>query len=85
MPYGQANVQILTMEVIFMSLGRNIKAERKKLGLSLRSAASKIGISHVTLYYIEHDVYEPRCSTLSKIVNCYDINVENLFGKEQAK
>lgn len=63
-----------------MQIGDNLKAKRKSLGLSLRAAAEKIGISHAALFYIEGNTYNPRYNTLSRISDFYKLTFEELFG-----
>lgn len=63
-----------------MTIGENLKARRKSLGLSLRAAAEKIGISHAALYYIESNTYDPRYTTLNRIADFYKLTFNELFG-----
>lgn len=53
-----------------------IKKARFKAKISLRKAAREIGISHVTLYYIERGQFCPRISTLQKIAEYYKLDIK---------
>ena len=53
-----------------------IKNARAKAKISLRKAAREIGISHVTLYYIERGRFYPRLSTIQKIADYYKLDIK---------
>lgn len=67
-----------------MDLKGILLKRRRELKLSLRKAAKSIGISHSTLFYIEQGKYEPRFSTLMKVLDFYNINLEKNNQENQS-
>lgn len=55
-----------------------ILRKRRERKLSLRRAAKEIGISHTALFYIEQGTSEPRANTFMKVLNYYEIGLDDL-------
>lgn len=55
-----------------------ILRKRRERKLSLRRAAKEIGISHTALFYIEQGTSEPRAKTFMKVLNYYEIGLDDL-------
>lgn len=55
-----------------------ILRKRRERRLSLRRAAKEIGISHTALFYIEQGTSEPRAKTFMKVLNYYEIGLDDL-------
>ena len=55
-----------------------ILKKRRERKLSLRRAAKEIGISHTALFYIEQGTSEPRAKTFMKVLNYYEIGLDDL-------
>lgn len=64
-------------------VGRKIRELRKLQKLSLRSLAEKAGISKSTLSDIENSNTSPTTSTLNKLANALDVQVEDLFKSDE--
>lgn len=58
-------------------------SKRKKMKLSLRQAAKKIGISHATLSNIENGVYKPSFDTLTKLLKFYKTDMDTLMTEQE--
>lgn len=61
-----------------MPFNELILKKRQERKLSLRRAAKEIGISHTSLYYIEQGTSEPRANTFMKVLNYYEIGLDDL-------
>ena len=61
-----------------MPFNELILKKRRERKLSLRRAAKEIGISHTALFYIEQGTSEPRAKTFMKVLNYYEIGLEDL-------
>lgn len=61
-----------------MPFNELILKKRQERKLSLRRAAKEIGISHTSLYYIEQGTCEPRANTFMKVLNYYEIGLDDL-------
>lgn len=61
-----------------MPFNELILKKRKERKLSLRRAAKEIGISHTSLFYIEQGTSEPRANTFMKVLNYYEIGLDDL-------
>jgi transcriptional regulator with XRE-family HTH domain len=61
-------------------LGDGIRAQRERLGLSLRAVASEIGISASLLSQVETGKLTPSLSTLYEIASYLDVSVDALLG-----
>ena len=62
-------------------LGRRIRAERTRRGMSVRGLARDIGVSPSLISQIETDKSQPSVSTLYAITTALDITIEELFGE----
>lgn len=69
----------LSVEVVYSEVGKRIVAARKERGMSQEqlSASSSIDRSHMG--FIEQGRRKPTLSTLVKIANSLDMNLEQLF------
>jgi len=65
------------------AIGDNLKALRKKAGLSLRELQEKIDISHNTLGAYERHAIEPTITNCYTLCSFYDVPIEYLFLGEQ--
>jgi DNA-binding XRE family transcriptional regulator len=54
--------------------------ERRRLGLTQRELAEKIGMSRVEICNIEHGKVIPRPSTCKKLADLFGTDVSELFG-----
>lgn len=61
-----------------MPFNELILKKRRERKLSLRRAAKEIGISHTSLFYIEQGTSEPRANTFMKVLNYYEIGLDDL-------
>lgn len=61
-----------------MPFNELILKKRRERKLSLRRAAKEIGISHTSLFYIERCISEPRANTFMKVLNYYEIGLDDL-------
>ena len=61
-----------------MPFNELILRKRRERKLSLRRAAKEIGISHTALFYIEQGTSEPRAKTFMKVLNYYEIGLDDL-------
>ena len=61
-----------------MPFNELILKKRQERKLSLRRAAKEIGISHTSLFYIEQGTSEPRANTFMKVLNYYEIGLDDL-------
>jgi transcriptional regulator with XRE-family HTH domain len=63
-----------------LSLGRRIKVERARVGLSQKELASDSDISQNSLSLIEKDQTDPRVSTITKIAKRLGVSTDYLVG-----
>ena len=61
-----------------MPFNELILKKRQERKLSLRRAAKEKGISHTSLFYIEQGTSEPRANTFMKVLNYYEIGLDDL-------
>ena len=61
-----------------MPFNELILKKRQERKLSLRRAAKEIGISHTSLFYIEQGTSAPRANTFMKVLNYYEIGLDDL-------
>ena len=61
-----------------MPFNELILKKRQERKLSLRRAAKEIGIIHTSLFYIEQGTSEPRANTFMKVLNYYEIGLDDL-------
>jgi len=64
-----------------MSLGKRLKAERKKRGWSQIYVAERIGITNAVLSNYERDYRDPDTDTLIKLADLFDADVDYLLGR----
>lgn len=69
------------LEVITMSIGKNIRYFRKKAGLTQKQLAEKVGVNEVTIRSYEAGRYEPKTETLYKLVRALDCNIHEILDK----
>ena len=62
-------------------LGRRIRAERTRRGMSVRGLARDIGVSPSLISQIETDKSQPSVSTLYAITTALNVTIESLFGE----
>jgi transcriptional regulator with XRE-family HTH domain len=62
----------------------NIKLERKKLKLTQKQLAEKLGVSDSTLSYWERGDFEPDSVSLLKLANYFGVTVDYLLGRKFA-
>ena len=60
--------------------GGELRARRERLGRSLRSGASEIGISASMLSQVETGKLYPSVSTLYQIASFLDVSLDGLLG-----
>lgn len=64
-----------------MSIGDKIRRERHRKGLTIMDLAFQAGIAMNTLYKIERSkIAQPRASTIQKICDCLDIQMERVMN-----
>ncbi len=56
------------------------KEAREKVGLSVKDAAARLGVSITSIYYWETDTYVPESKRLPEIANLYECSVDYLLG-----
>jgi len=64
-----------------MTLGQRIKLKRNEKKLTQKELATKLGIDHTTVSKWESDIYEPDTSTLNKLADIFDVQVDWLTGR----
>lgn len=65
-----------------MNVGNKIRMARKKLGLSMKDFARKVGISYLTLYRVEKDKVSPSVALLSEMAHHLGEPITNFFKKD---
>jgi DNA-binding XRE family transcriptional regulator/quercetin dioxygenase-like cupin family protein len=63
-----------------LQIGRRIRAERVRLGISLRSLARSVGLSPSLISQIETGKCQPSVSTLYAITTALGVSVQDVFG-----
>ena len=66
-----------------MRVGNKIRRVRKKLGLSMKEFAKRIGVSYLTLYRVETDKASPSVALLSEIAHHLGEPIVNFFNEEK--
>ena len=66
-------------------LGRNIRARRKRLGLTQEQLAERLGITHQSLCRMEQGRIAPKVDRLPKFAECLKCSVPELFRDEAEK
>jgi len=63
-----------------VTVGKNIKKARNKLGLTQDDLVRKSGVKHTTLTKIESDVVvKPSVQTMAKIAKALGVSIEELI------
>jgi transcriptional regulator with XRE-family HTH domain len=79
----------LTMKKLFTILGKNIKSERNKKGLTQEKLAERVGVSNNFISYIESGKKVASIKTVNKIAEVLDIPIADLFkdipGEKRSK
>lgn len=65
--------------IVEADLGRQIRRERQRVGISLRELARRVGVSASLLSQVETGRTHPSVSTLYAIVSELEISLDNLF------
>ena len=63
-------------------IGASLRAQREKVGLTLREVARRIGVSASLISQIERDKVNPSVSTLYALVRELGLTMGDLFGAE---
>jgi len=71
------------METIYTIVGKNIREERKKSGLTQEELAEKADISANFLGHIERGTKRPTLDTLKKIADVLQTPIGTLFATEE--
>ena len=69
------------MDHIYREVGRNIRARRRKLGLTLEDLAEATGFNPGYLGQIERDVKKASLLTLELVAHALRLPVAKLFGR----
>lgn len=64
-----------------LEVGRNVKAEREKAGLSLAKLSAVTGISKAHLVRLERGEGNPSLGILSRIADAFELTVADLVGR----
>lgn len=62
-----------------MKIGNNLRALRKKKGLSLRQLQNEVGISHNTLGSYERNTIQPTIENCYKLCKYFEVPIEYLI------
>jgi len=68
-----------------VSIGKNLRILRINSKKTLREQSETFGVSLNTVYRWEHDLAEPRKSTLRKIAAFYGVSLSWLFSEDNDK
>ena len=68
----------------FMTVGQRIRYARKKMGMSQKDLADKLGISYVGVSQWENDKRKPKYETLQRIAHALNTSAMELMGREEA-
>jgi transcriptional regulator with XRE-family HTH domain len=66
---------------VVLQIGGRIRAERARMGISLRSLARSVGLSPSLISQIETGKCQPSVSTLYAITTALGISVQDVFGE----
>lgn len=66
-----------------MTIGENIRAYRKKAGLTQKQLGEKLGMSQQQIGDYENNRFSPREKTLIRIADALDTSIYNLFPNER--
>lgn len=69
------------MENLDEQIGSKLRTLRNQKGYSTREVGSRIGVSNSYISKIERGQI-PSLTTLQKLCKLYEINIQDLFGKE---
>lgn len=64
---------------ILKQFGRNVKAERIRLGYSQEALAEKIGVNREYISRIERGIQNMSLAKITALANFLDTNIENLL------
>lgn len=64
---------------ILKQFGRNVKAERIRLGYSQETLAEKIGVNREYISRIERGIQNMSLAKITALANFLDTNIENLL------
>ncbi|MTI67440.1 MAG: helix-turn-helix transcriptional regulator [Firmicutes bacterium] len=67
------------------SIGNKIFELRKKLGLSQKQLADKIGITEASLSRYENDLREPKAEIILRLAECLNCTTDYLLGRTNNK
>lgn len=67
-----------------MDIGQDIKAARKRVGITQKQLAEKIGVAAITIQQYENGAREPKMETIAKIANALGVSVYSLLNFDQA-
>lgn len=70
---------IVYLWVIFMTLGKRIKAERQKAGLSQKELAERTGTSAAMIGHYETGYRRPKYGTLSRIADALNVSYDEFL------
>jgi len=65
-----------------MELGNRIREARKKLGLTIKQLAERVGVSYLTIYRVETDKVSPSVALLSSIAEHLGHSISDFFDEE---
>jgi len=69
-----------TLDVSKVEVGNRLRAERERLGISLRELARRVGVSPSLVSQIELDRVNPSVSTLYGLVTELGMTMSDVFG-----
>ncbi len=73
-------MQTIAEQKFLKAFGQNIAATRKTHGVTQQQLAEEIGVSVVTIAYIETGKQWVRPKTLGKIAKSLKVNISDLFA-----
>ncbi len=68
-----------------MNMSEKIKTRRKKLGLTLKALAERVGCTDAYISQIETGKAVPSISVLQKIANALDVQIRDLLSDERGQ
>lgn len=83
MPY--ATLRDMTEKELLTLLASRIRANRKRLGLTIEALAGASGIDAGYLAHVETASKTPSLSVLAKLMNSLDVSPEELLGRTTPK
>ena len=69
----------INQEVNIVDFGARIKLARKKANMSMKELAQLVGVSTTSISKMEHNMINPRQSTLLKLAKALSVNIEYFF------